>query len=122
MPRRPRSRTSQQAWQKRNPIAAGGPSSLRTLSKPRLTEPFHVEVDRQLKSGHGTYETAEKAALAIKKLYPRLQVGVFDAITRRHTIIEQPKPANNSNQNRLPSQAGRNALHLRKSSAAETAL
>ena len=52
--------------QTRTPIANSGAASVRTLSKPPLTEPFHVAVDRQLKSGHETYEAAEKAALGIK--------------------------------------------------------
>jgi hypothetical protein len=59
--------------------------------KPPLTEQFHIAVDRQLKSGFGTYEAAEKAALAIKKQHPQLQVTVYDAKQQRHTAIEQPK-------------------------------
>jgi hypothetical protein len=47
--------------------------------KPPLVEQFHVAVDRQLKSGHGTCEAAAKVALAIKKRYPHLQVTVYDA-------------------------------------------
>ena len=58
---------------------------------PPLVEQFHVAVDRQLKSGHGTYAAAEKAALAIKNLYPHLQVSVYDAKEQRHTTIERPK-------------------------------
>jgi len=81
---------------------------VRKISKPPLTEPFHVAVDRQLKSGHETYEAAEKAALAIKKRYPQLQVTVFDAKEKRHTLIEQPRLANASNKNRLAGQANRN--------------
>ena len=37
-----------------------------------LTEQYYVAVDRQLKSGFGTYEAAEKAAKEIKKRYPNL--------------------------------------------------
>jgi len=69
----------------------------RKPSKPPSTAPFYVAVDRQFKSGHDTYEAAEQAALAIKKRYPRLQVTVYEAKTRRHTIVEQPKPAAASN-------------------------
>lgn len=58
---------------------------------PPLVEQFHVAVDRQLKSGYGTYAAAEKAALAIKRLYPHLQVTVYDAKEQRHTTIERPK-------------------------------
>ena len=55
-----------------------------------LIEQYYVAVDRQLKSGFGTYEAAEKAAKEIKKRYPNPQVTVFDAKKRSHTAIEQP--------------------------------
>jgi hypothetical protein len=55
-----------------------------------LIEQFYVAVDRQLKSGFGTYEAAEKAAQEIKKRYANPQVTVFDAKEHRHTTIEQP--------------------------------
>ena len=55
-----------------------------------LIEQYYVAVDRQLKSGFGTYEAAEKAAKEIKKRYPNTQVTVFDAKKRSHTPIEQP--------------------------------
>jgi len=45
-------------------------------------------LDRQLKSGFGTYEAAEKAAKEIRKRYPNLQLTVFDAKKRSHTAIE----------------------------------
>jgi len=61
--------------------------------QPPLIEQFHVAVDRQLKSGYGTYEAAEKVALAIKKRHPQLQVTVFDAKEHRYTAVEQPKAA-----------------------------
>jgi hypothetical protein len=35
-----------------------------------LIEQYYVAVDRQLKSGFGTYEAAEKAAKEIRKRYP----------------------------------------------------
>jgi hypothetical protein len=57
---------------------------------PALIEQYYVAVDRQLKSGFGTYEAAEKAAKEIKKRYPIPQVTVFDAKKRSHTAIEQP--------------------------------
>ena len=53
-----------------------------------LIEEYYVAVDRQLKSGFGTYEAAEKAAKEIKKRYPNTQVTVFDAKKRSHTAIE----------------------------------
>jgi hypothetical protein len=53
-----------------------------------LIEQYYVAVDRQLKSGFGTYEAAEKAAKEIRKRYPNLQLTVFDGKTRSHTVIE----------------------------------
>ena len=90
---RKQTRSSNRTRQTRTPIANRATASVRKLSKPPLTEPFHVAVDRQLKSGHETYEAAEQAALGIKKRYPKLLVTVFDAKEQRHTLIEQPKLA-----------------------------
>jgi len=72
-------RPSNRTRQLRTPIANSATTSVRKPIKPALTEPFHVAVDRQLKSGHETYEGAEKAALGIKKRYPQFHVTVFDA-------------------------------------------
>jgi len=71
------------------------PESKQTDSAPRratvpLIEQYYVAVDRQLKSGFGTYEAAEKAAKEIKKRHPNPHVTVFDAKTQSHTAIEQP--------------------------------
>jgi hypothetical protein len=69
------------------------PESRQTASAPirataSLIEEYYVAVDRQLKSGFGTYEAAEKAAKEIKKRYPNTQVTVFDAKKRNYTAIE----------------------------------
>jgi len=53
-----------------------------------LIEQYYVAVDRQLKSGFATYGAAEKAAKEIRKRYPNLQLTVFDAKKRSHTVIE----------------------------------
>ena len=71
------------------------PKSRQTDSAPirarvPLIEQYYVAVDRQLKSGFGTYEAAEKAAKEIKKRHPNPHVTVFDAKTQSHTAIEQP--------------------------------
>jgi len=68
------------------------PESKQTDSAPiRATAPpmeqYYVAVDRQLKSGFGSYEAAEKAAKEIKKRFPNPQVSVFDAKKRSHTAI-----------------------------------
>ncbi|MDI4232620.1 hypothetical protein AAFX91_35230 [Bradyrhizobium sp. 31Argb] len=68
--------------------------SARKSVKPSLTKPFHVAVDRQLKSEHESYEAAEKAAIEIKKRHPKLHVTVFDAKEQRHTPVELPTAAN----------------------------
>ena len=99
--------------QTRTPIANGSAAPTRTISKPPLTEPFHVAVDRQLKSGYETYEAAEKAALAIKRQYPKLHVTVFDAKEQRHTLIEQQRLASASNKNRLAEQSNQNNVERR---------
>ncbi len=67
-------------------------SHIRTAKKPvPVNQATAAAPNRQLKSGYGTYEAAEKAALVIKKQYPQLQVTVYDAKAQRHTTIEQPK-------------------------------
>jgi hypothetical protein len=85
------------------PVINSVTTEARRAPKPPLTQPFHVAVDRQLKSGHETYEAAEKAALKIKHRYPQLHVTVFDARERRHKLIEQ-STSGASNQNRLAEQ------------------
>lgn len=85
---RPSSRTRRVA----KPIAANNATAaVRKLSKPPLIEQFYVAVDRQLKSGHATYEAAEKAALAIRRQHPQLHITVYDAKEQRHIPIERPK-------------------------------
>jgi hypothetical protein len=110
-------RSSNRTRHTRTSIANGTAAPVRKLRRPPLTEPFHVAVDRQLKSGHETYDAAEKAALGIKKRYPKLQVTVFDAKERRHTLIEQPKLARGSNNNRRAEQATDNAVERRRDPA-----
>jgi hypothetical protein len=118
MARRTRPSTSNRARQKRTPIASSEASApVRKPSKAPLMEPFYLAVDRQLKSGHDTYEAAEKAALAIKKRHPRLYVTVYDAKNQRHTLVEQPKQAAVANKKPTPP-AARNAPERRHVSVA----
>jgi hypothetical protein len=51
---------------------------------------FRLQVDRQTKASYATFDAAEKAALAIKKAYPILQVVVHDAAEGVHKTIELP--------------------------------
>lgn len=78
----------------RTSMANNVAGSARKSVKPSLTKPFHVAVDRQLKSEHESYEAAEKAAIEIKKRHPKLHVTVFDAKEQRHTPVELPTAAN----------------------------
>lgn len=86
--------------QARRPVANSVTTSIRKISKPPPSEPFHVAVDRQLKSGHETYEAAEEAALKIKSRFPQLHVTVYDIKEGRHSLIEQPTAKSASNGSR----------------------
>jgi hypothetical protein len=52
---------------------------------------FRLQVDRQSKRSYTTFESANEAALAIKKAYPMLHVAVYDAIEGVNKLIELPK-------------------------------
>ncbi len=118
--KRTRSGTSNGGRQRRAAVASGEATpSVRKPAEAPLSAPFYVAVDRQLKSGHETYEAAEKAARAIKKRYARLLVTVYEAETRRHTIIEQPKPEIVLHRN-LAALAARDALERGRASVAGT--
>jgi hypothetical protein len=54
--------------------------------RPNL-ERFRLQVDRQTKASFGSFEAAEKAAKAIKKAYPVVQVIVYDADESSTEII-----------------------------------
>jgi hypothetical protein len=58
----------------RSPAPESRTDSATIRSTVPLIEEYYVAVDRQLKSGFGTYEAAEKAAKEIKKRYPNPQV------------------------------------------------
>jgi len=111
-------RSSNRTRQTRTPIVNGLTASVRQLVKPPLTEPFYVAVDRQLKSGYETYEAAEKAALTIKRQFPKLHVTVFDAKEQRHMLIEQPRLANAPNKNRVAEQLTRDVVERRAAAVA----
>lgn len=51
---------------------------------------FLVRVDRQTKSSHATADGAIAAGQDIKRRYPVVQVGVFDAEERTTTVVEVP--------------------------------
>lgn len=94
MARQTRASSSHRATQRPKMVDVNGTTaSGRRPSKAPLSAPFYVAVDRQLKAGHDTYDEAEQAALAIKKRHPRLHVTVYEAKTRQHLAVEQPKSA-----------------------------
>jgi hypothetical protein len=51
---------------------------------------FQLQVDRQTKLSYGTYEAAERAAMAIKQSYPTVQVSVYNTGEGSRKIIESP--------------------------------
>jgi hypothetical protein len=52
---------------------------------------FRLQVDRQTKASFATLEAAEKAASAIKRAHPVVQVVVYDAKEGVATVIETTK-------------------------------
>jgi hypothetical protein len=53
---------------------------------------FRLQVDRQTKASHETYEAAQAAGVAIKKGHPILQVAVYDSLNSINKIIELSTP------------------------------
>ena len=51
---------------------------------------FRLQVDRQTKASYTTREAAEEAGLTIKKTYPILQVGVYDAGRAQDCRVAEP--------------------------------
>ena len=52
---------------------------------------FWLQVDRQTKSAHPTFEAAEEAGTAIKKKHPVVQVAVYDLAESVTKVVELPK-------------------------------
>lgn len=51
---------------------------------------YLLQVDRQTKGSYTTAETAQAAALVIKKNYPVVQVSVYDSVDNSNTLVEAP--------------------------------
>jgi hypothetical protein len=49
---------------------------------------YLLQVDRQTKGSYAEMETAQTAALAIKKNYPIVQVSVYDSVEHTYTMME----------------------------------
>jgi hypothetical protein len=54
---------------------------------------YLLQVDRQTKGSYQTAETAQSAALVIKKGYPIVQVSVYDTAESTRTMVELPPSA-----------------------------
>ena len=52
---------------------------------------YLLQVDRQTKGSYTTSETAQAAALVIKKNYPIVQVSVYDSVDNSNTLVEAPR-------------------------------
>ena len=51
---------------------------------------YRLEVDRQTKSSYDTFEAAEEIGAALKKVYPKVQVAVYDSVDGTKKMIEVP--------------------------------
>jgi len=51
---------------------------------------YLLQVDGQTKGSYATFETAQAAALVIKKNYPIVQVSVYDSVDNSNTLVEAP--------------------------------
>jgi hypothetical protein len=51
---------------------------------------YLLQVDRQTQGSYTTSETAQAAALVIKKNYPIVQVSVYDSVENSNTLVEAP--------------------------------
>jgi hypothetical protein len=51
---------------------------------------YLLQVDRQTKGSYTTSETAQAAALVIKKNYPIVQVSIYDSVDNSNTLVEAP--------------------------------
>jgi hypothetical protein len=51
---------------------------------------FRLQVDRQTKASYAAYETAEQAALVIKRGHPVVHVSIYDTVTCVNKVIELP--------------------------------
>jgi len=62
------------------------------LSKQKRPERgrYLLQVDRQTKGSYQSSETAQAAALVIKKKYPIVQVSVYDSVDNSNTLVEAP--------------------------------
>jgi len=60
---------------------------------PHPSGQYLLQVDKQTKGCYQTPEAARSAALEIKKVFPILQVSVYDSIDNSIRLIELPGAA-----------------------------
>jgi hypothetical protein len=72
---------------------APGESALEPLGQRKRPEKgqFCLQVDRQTKASYAEYETAEQAALVIKRGHPVVRVSIYDTVACVNKVIELPK-------------------------------
>ncbi len=51
---------------------------------------YRLQVDRQTKSTHTTFEAAEAQGMIIKKRFSQVQVAIYDTNASTNTILELP--------------------------------
>ncbi len=51
---------------------------------------YRLQVDRQTKSTHDTFEAAQAQGLLIKKRFAQVQVAIYDTQASSNTILELP--------------------------------
>ncbi|MGE3989212.1 hypothetical protein [Pseudorhodoplanes sp.] len=51
---------------------------------------YRLQVDRQTKSTHATFEAAQAQGLIIKKKFAQVQVAIYDTQASANTILELP--------------------------------
>lgn len=75
-------------------IKPKNPSAETTAIRPKNpaanlipSEGYLLEIDGKFKATFDTEEFATKAGLDLKRKFPQIQVKVFDAKQRKHTII-----------------------------------
>ena len=62
----------------------------RPYSNALPAEGFGLLVDGKIKSQYETREAALKAALDLKRKFPKLQVALFEGVSGSRTLVEEP--------------------------------
>lgn len=60
----------------------------RAGQRPPVLHRYRLQVDRQTKSSYEDRGSAEKAAKAIKKAHPVVQVAIYDAESHERVLVD----------------------------------